>query len=366
MLDDFFTRALLAGIGLALTTGPLGCFVVWRRMAYFGDTMAHSALLGVALGFLLEIDPTVGVFAVTVLVSLALLALERRGGLSADALLGILSHAALALGLVVLAFMTWVRVDLMGFLFGDILAVSKLDVVLIWSGGAVVLALLAFLWRPLLAASVDEELAAAEGLSPARSRLVFMLMMALVVAIAMKLVGVLLITALMIIPAATARRFAATPEQMAVLASDLAVSPVTPEILAARELRRGTVQLIEDVAPFRNLGIEPPPLKLLLNRVPAVSANARLIEQSLRLIFCDDRGVEILRTEVPAIEVFQRAASHGLPAHRMEPRRPSGRLTPAALEIVRSLAIELCPQWKEKFAQVSGRAGGRQSHVDRA
>jgi len=219
MLDDFFTRALLAGIGLALTTGPLGCFVVWRRMAYFGDTMAHSALLGVALGFLLEIDPTVGVFAVAVLVSLALLALERRGGLSADALLGILSHAALALGLVVLAFMTWVRVDLMGFLFGDILAVSKLDVVLIWSGGAVVLALLAFLWRPLLAASVDEELAAAEGLSPARSRLVFMLMMALVVAIAMKVVGILLITALMIIPAATARRFAATPEAMAALAA---------------------------------------------------------------------------------------------------------------------------------------------------
>lgn len=154
--------------------------------------------------------------------------------------------------------------------------------------------------------------------------------------------------------------------EMAVLASDVAVSPVTSEILAARELRRGTVQLIEDVAPFRNLGIEPPPLKLLLNRVPAVSANARLIEQSLRLIFCEDRGVEILRTEVPAIEVFQRAASHGLPAHRMEPRRPSGRLTPAALEIVRSLAIELCPQWREQFAQVTGRAGGRHSHADRS
>lgn len=219
MLDDFFTRALLAGIGLSLVTGPLGCFVVWRRMAYFGDTMAHSALLGVALGFLLEIDPTVGVFAVAVLASLALIALERRGALSADALLGILSHSALALGLVALAFMTWVRVDLMGFLFGDILAVSKRDVAFIWGGGALVLALLAAMWRPLLAATVDEELAAAEGLAPARSRLVFMLMMALVVAIAMKIVGVLLITAMMIIPAATARRFAGTPEAMAVFAA---------------------------------------------------------------------------------------------------------------------------------------------------
>ena len=219
MLDDFFTRALVAGIGLALVTGPLGCFVVWRRMAYFGDTMAHSALLGVALGFLFEIDLTIGVFVVAALASLVLLALERRGGLSVDALLGILSHGALSVGLVALAFMTWVRVDLLGFLFGDILAVSRLDIVLIWGGGALVLALLALLWRPLLAASVDEELAAAEGLAPARTRLVFMLMIALVVAIAMKIVGVLLITALMIIPAATARRFAATPEMMALLAA---------------------------------------------------------------------------------------------------------------------------------------------------
>ncbi len=226
MLDDFLTRALLAGIGLALVTGPLGCLVVWRRMAYFGDTMAHSALLGVALGFLFEIDLTVGVFVVVMLMSLALLALEKRGGLSADALLGILSHSALALGLVALAFMSWVRVDLMGFLFGDILAVSRFDIAAIWGGGALVLALLVALWRPLLAASVDEELAQAEGLAPARSRLAFMLMMALVVAIAMKIVGVLLITALMIIPAATARRFAGTPEAMAVIAALVGVVAV--------------------------------------------------------------------------------------------------------------------------------------------
>src|SRR5690606_32393217 len=128
MLDDFFTRAVIGGVGLALTTGPLGCFIVWRRMAYFGDTMAHSALLGVALAFLFEINLTVGVFVVAMLASLALLALQRRGALSTDALLGILSHSTLALGLVMIAFMTWVRVDLMGFLFGDILAVSRLDI----------------------------------------------------------------------------------------------------------------------------------------------------------------------------------------------------------------------------------------------
>jgi zinc transport system permease protein len=235
MLDDFFSRAMVAGIGLALTTGPLGCLIVWRRMAYFGDTMAHSALLGVALAFLFEINLTVGVFIAAMLVSMALLALQRRGALSTDALLGILSHATLAIGLVMVAFMTWVRVDLMGFLFGDILAVSRLDIALIYGGGALVLGLVAWLWRPLLAATVNEELARAEGMAPDRSRFVFMLMMALVIAIAMKIVGILLITALMIIPAAAARRFAATPEQMAVTASIIGALAVVAGLFGSLE-----------------------------------------------------------------------------------------------------------------------------------
>lgn len=219
MLDDFFTRALVAGVGLALVTGPLGCFVVWRHMAYFGDTMAHSALLGIALSLVMEINLMVGVFLVAALASVALIIMERRRALSTDVLLGILSHSTLALGLVMVAFMTWVRVDLMGFLFGDILAVSKLDIAVIYGGGAVVLVLLIWLWRLLLAATVNTDIAQAEGLKPERSRLIFMLLMAAVIAIAMKLVGILLITALLIIPAATARRFAGGPEMMAVLAA---------------------------------------------------------------------------------------------------------------------------------------------------
>lgn len=221
MLDDFFTRALLAGIGLALTTGPLGCFVIWRRMAYFGDTMAHSALLGVALSLLFQINLTISVFAVAAVVSLALLLLQKRGSLSTDALLGILSHATLATGLVIVSFMTWVRIDLVGFLFGDILAVTQADVSLVWGGGILVLFAIVYLWRPLIASTVNPELAAAEGLEPERARLAFMLLMALVIAIAMKIVGILLITSLLIIPAATARRFSNSPETMAVLASVL-------------------------------------------------------------------------------------------------------------------------------------------------
>lgn len=265
MFDDFFVRALIAGIGVALTTGPLGCFVVWRRMAYFGDTMAHSALLGVAISLLLSLNLIISVFAVAVVVSLILLVLQRRQALSADALLGILSHATLAIGLVLVAFMSWVRIDLMAFLFGDILAVTRQDIALIWGGGLIVLAAVVLLWRPLVASTVSEEVAEAEGLNPERARLLFMLMMALVIAIAMKIVGILLITSLLIIPAATARRFSASPERMAVLASligALAVAgglfgslhydtPSGPSIVVAALLL-----FIVSLLPFRRVGAD--------------------------------------------------------------------------------------------------------------
>ncbi|CAN7166158.1 metal ABC transporter permease [Devosia sp. LjRoot3] len=226
MLGDFFSRALVAGIGLAAVTGPLGCFVVWRRMAYFGDTMAHSALLGVAISILLSINMTLGVFAVAALVAGALLLLQRQNTLSTDALLGILSHSSLAVGLVLVGFLTQVRIDLMGFLFGDILAVSMEDIYIIYGGGIAILAILALNWRPLLAATVSPELAEAEGLKPEVSRILLMLLMASVIAIAMKLVGVLLITSLLIIPAATARRLSATPEIMALVAAVLGAASV--------------------------------------------------------------------------------------------------------------------------------------------
>ena len=235
MLDDFFWRALIGGVGVALVAGPLGCFIVWRRMAYFGDTMAHAALLGVALALLLEIHITAGVFAITAAVAFALLLLQRQRALPTDALLGILSHSTLALGLVMVAFMAWVRIDLLSYLFGDLLAVSRLDIALIYGGGGAVLAILAAVWRPLLAATVSEELAAAEALKPERARLVFMLLMAGVIAIAMKIVGILLITSLLVIPAATARRFAAGPEQMALFAAGIGALAVALGLFGSLE-----------------------------------------------------------------------------------------------------------------------------------
>jgi len=225
-MADFLLNALLAGLALALVAGPLGSFVVWRRMAYFGDTLSHAALLGVAVGLLLDVSPTLAVIAGCLLLAVLLVALQQRQTLASDTLLGILAPSTLSLGLVVLSFMDEVRIDLMSYLFGDLLAVGPADLAWILGGSALVLLLLVPLWRPLLAITVHEELARVEGLPVAGIRLALMLLIALVIAVAMKIVGVLLITSLLIIPAAAAQRHARSPEQMAAGASVLGVIAV--------------------------------------------------------------------------------------------------------------------------------------------
>ncbi len=217
-MDDFVLRALAAGLGVSVLTGPLGCFVIWRRMAYFGDALSHAALLGVALGIFLGIGPNIGVALVSGLVAVLLVLLQQRQGLASDTLLGILAHSALSLGLVFLAFLQSVRVDLLSFLFGDILAVTRGDLYWIYGGGALVLAVLMISWRSLLAVTVHADLAYVEGRPVLLLRLVFVLLVAWVVAAALKIVGILLVTSLLIIPAASARQLARSPEQMAMLA----------------------------------------------------------------------------------------------------------------------------------------------------
>ncbi len=233
MVEDFLLRALLAGLGVALLAGPLGCFIVWQRMAYFGATLAHGALLGVALGIALDVAPTAGIIVACVGIAGLLLLLQRQRRLPSDTLLGLLAHAALAIGLVVLSFLETVRVDLVSYLFGDVLAVRPTDLYWIYGGGALALAALIVVWRPLLAATVHEELAKAEGLNVTWARTVFILTIALTIAVAMKIVGILLIVSLLIIPAAAARRFARTPEQMAVIAAVVACLSVVAGLAAS-------------------------------------------------------------------------------------------------------------------------------------
>jgi len=225
-MDEFLLRALAAGLGLALVAGPFGCFVVWRRMAYFGDTLAHSALLGVVLGMVAGLSPSLGIAVLAVALAVVLGLSQGQKKLASDTVLGIVSHGALAAGLVALSLLDDVRVNLVGWLLGDILAVGWIDVAVIWGGGAVALLALWKLWPSLLATTIDEDLAAAEGHDVTRARLGLMLLIALVVAGAMKVVGVLLVTALLIVPAAAARALARTPEQMALWASVLGVVAV--------------------------------------------------------------------------------------------------------------------------------------------
>ena len=224
--DNFFTRAIIAGVGFAIIAGPLGCFVIWQRLAYFGDAMAHSALLGVALALAMQINILIGVFAVCFLIAYFVAQLGERSTLSGDSILGVLSHSTLAIGLVLVSLMYWVRVDVLHFLFGNILAVSWSEILMIYVGGAAIFALLIYKWNNLICLTVNEQIAAAEDMHPANTRILIMVLLAAIVAFAMKIVGIILTVALLIIPAAAARPFVKTPEQMAVLASTFGVIAV--------------------------------------------------------------------------------------------------------------------------------------------
>jgi zinc transport system permease protein len=217
MFDDFFIRALIAGVGIALVTGPLGCFIIWRRLSFFGDTLAHAALLGVTMAVFFEINIAFSVFLISSVVALILLKLQQTTKLPGDALLGLLAHSSLAVGLVVIGFLTSIRFDVMGLLFGDILAVNQYDLLLIWIGGALILLILKFIWRPLFASTVNYELAEAEGMKPDKFNAIFTVLMAAVIAISIKIVGLLLITGMLIMPAAMGRNLSNNPQQMVIL-----------------------------------------------------------------------------------------------------------------------------------------------------
>ncbi|APG49101.1 metal ABC transporter permease [Phaeobacter porticola] len=218
ILDSFLIRAALAGVGVALAAAPLGCFVVWRRMAYFGDATAHASILGIALALSFDTSVFVGVLAMALIMATVVSTLSGRG-YAVDTLLGVLAHSSLAFGLVAVSFLHGVRLDLMAYLFGDILAVGVSDLLVIWGGAILVVALLWWRWSALLTATLNPDLAYAAGIDPKREQLVLTLALSVVVAVAIKVVGVLLIAAMLIIPAATARPFAGTPERMTVIAA---------------------------------------------------------------------------------------------------------------------------------------------------
>lgn len=218
MIEPFLVRALVAAIGLAVIAAPLGCFVVWNRMSYFGETIAQASLLGVALALMLATDLNVTVVVVAVIVALAVIILSRQQIVPIDSVLGLTHHGTLALGVILIAGLQSQSIDLMGYLFGDIFAVSTSDLWWIALIGLVVALVMAFYWQPLLRLSVHDDLARAEGVPSIAIRTLFTVMLAVIIALTIKIVGVLLAIAFLIVPAVAARPLASNPERM-VLAS---------------------------------------------------------------------------------------------------------------------------------------------------
>ena len=246
MSEPFILRALAAGIGVAIIAGTIGCFVVWRRMAYFGDSLAHSALLGIALGLATGLGTNIATIIVCFAFALMLLWLQQKKVLATDTLLGILAHSALSVGIIVISTLEQ-RVDLHAYLFGDILTVGTEELWWIYIGGTIVLMLLLLNWESLVLMTIDEDLAIAENVRVFLMHLLLMLLMTIVVAVSIRVVGILLITSMLIIPAATAKQLVRSPEAMAIAASILGMiavvvgiygsiqfdTPSSPSIVAA-------------------------------------------------------------------------------------------------------------------------------------
>jgi zinc transport system permease protein len=249
ILDSFVWRAALGGVGVALAAAPLGCFVVWRRMAYFGDATAHAAILGVALALSFNLPVFLGALIIALAMASLVASLSGRD-VAVDTLLGVLAHSALAIGIVAVSLLESVRIDLMAFLFGDILAISRIDLLVIWGGAVAVVGLLSWRWSALLTATLNEDLARASGIDPKREKLILTLTLAVVVAVSIKVVGVLLIGAMLIVPPAAARVFARTPEQMVLLAGVIGAGSALGGLAMSWEFDTPTGPTIVSVAAF--------------------------------------------------------------------------------------------------------------------
>ena len=235
MLDDFIIRALLGGIAVALAAGPLGSFIVWKKMAFFGDAVAHSSVLGVVIGIIIGLNQSISVAIFALLFALLITALRKQKFLAGDTILGLAAHGALAFGVILQAVVVPGQFNLTSLLFGDILAISYSDIAIMYAGSFIIICGIASIWRPLLLSTINEDIARVEGVNVSKISFLFTLMVALMVALSIKIVGVLMVSALLIVPAATARLFSQTPERMSYLASTFGVLAVCIGIFTSLE-----------------------------------------------------------------------------------------------------------------------------------
>ena len=233
--DPFILRGILAGIAVALISGLVGCFVVWRRMSYYGESIAHSSLLGVGFAIVMGVSINLGIVFTCLLFGILFLWLQHSKVLSSDTLLGVLAHLALALGIIVIS-LNKIKIDIHAFLFGDILTVSSSDLWAMYLGVLIAVFLICYNWSSLLLVTIDEDLAKAEGVNTLNINLLFTCILTIVVAISIQIIGLLLITAMLIIPAAASRRLANSPETMALVATLIGIVSVILGIMLSVEI----------------------------------------------------------------------------------------------------------------------------------
>ncbi|QCI20454.1 zinc ABC transporter permease subunit ZnuB [Buchnera aphidicola (Brachycaudus cardui)] len=223
----------LAGIILSLTTGPLGSFIVWRRMSAFGDTLSHSSLLALSISFALDVNSFYIIFLLVSVLAIILAYLEELLPFSLETILSIMSHSSLSLGIVFISLLSsnYQQIDISNYLFGDLLAVTESDLLIIIISSIIILSFLIYRWNSILLATISEELAQIDGINIFYVRLTIMLMTALTIAVSIKFVGALLITSLLIIPPATAQHFSGSPEKMVIIAIIASVISVTGGML---------------------------------------------------------------------------------------------------------------------------------------
>ena len=233
--DPFILRGILAGIAVALISGLVGCFVVWKRMSYYGESIAHSSLLGVAFAILMGVSINLGVVFTCLLFGILFLWLQHSKVLSSDTLLGVLAHVTLALGIIIIS-LNKIKIDIHAFLFGDILTVSSSDLWGMYLGVLIAVFLICYNWSSLLLVTIDEDLAKAEGVNTLNINLLFTSILTIVVAISIQIIGLLLITAMLIIPAAASRRLANSPETMALVATFIGIVSVILGVMLSVEI----------------------------------------------------------------------------------------------------------------------------------
>lgn len=215
-MDLFIIKAFIGGLGISILTSIVGCFVLWKKMAYLGDSLSHSVLLGITLSVIFNIDILLGSFIFAIIFAFILFSFMDKFDIST--ILGIIAHSGIAVSVLILSFIKNIRVDLMGYLFGDILTITRTEIYLIFSLIILVSIWLSFNWKKFILTAISNDLAKSEGINTRLLDLQMILLMSLIIVASVKIVGVLLVTAMLLIPAACARNFANTPVQMIFIA----------------------------------------------------------------------------------------------------------------------------------------------------